>query len=223
MYGFGAVGGDWGGFLSDLVRVPWADHMLVPLPQGLDPAAVASASDNIPDAWRTVGPPLEREPGAPVLIVGGAGAGSIGLYAAGIARALGSESVTYVDADAGRRATADGVRRRGPRAGPRAAGPVRDHRRRERRPGQACSWRWLDRPRRRLHQHRDLLRRAGPDAAVRDVPEDRDLRDRPGARAARDAGGARARGRRTTSAPRTSPAASSRGTTRPPRFWSATG
>ena len=64
MYGFGAVGGDWGGFLSDLVRVPWADHMLVPLPQGLDPAAVASASDNIPDAWRTVGPPLEREPGA---------------------------------------------------------------------------------------------------------------------------------------------------------------
>jgi alcohol dehydrogenase len=106
MYGFGAVGGDWGGFLSDLVRVPWADHMLVPLPEGLDPAAVASASDNIPDAWRTVGPPLEREPGAAVLVVGGAGAGSIGLYAAGIAIALGAESVTYVDGDASRRATA---------------------------------------------------------------------------------------------------------------------
>lgn len=106
MYGFGAVGGDWGGFLSDAVRVPWADHMLVPLPAGLDPAAVASASDNIPDAWRTVGPPLQREPGAAVLIVGGAGSGSIGLYATGIALALGAESVTYVDADAGRRATA---------------------------------------------------------------------------------------------------------------------
>ena len=106
MYGFGAVGGDWGGFLSDLVRVPWADHMLVPLPEGLDPAAVASASDNIPDAWRTVGPPLEREPGAVVLVVGGAGAGSIGLYAAGIAIALGAEGVTYVDGDASRRATA---------------------------------------------------------------------------------------------------------------------
>ena len=106
MYGFGAVGGDWGGFLADTVRVPWADHMLVPIPQGLDPVTVASASDNIPDAWRTVGPPLAREPGAAVLIVGGAGSGSIGLYAAGIAGTLGAESVTYVDADAGRRATA---------------------------------------------------------------------------------------------------------------------
>jgi alcohol dehydrogenase len=106
MYGFGAVGGDWGGFIADLVRVPWADHMLVPLPAGLDPAAVASASDNIPDAWRTVGPPLEREPGGAVLVVGGAGAGSIGLYAAGIAVALGAERVTYVDADPARRATA---------------------------------------------------------------------------------------------------------------------
>lgn len=106
MYGFGAVGGDWGGFLSDSVRVPWADHMLVPLPEGLDPLAVASASDNIPDAWRTVGPPLGREPGAAVLVVGGAGPGSIGLYAAGIAGALGAESVTYVDGDPGRRATA---------------------------------------------------------------------------------------------------------------------
>jgi threonine dehydrogenase-like Zn-dependent dehydrogenase len=108
MYGFGAVGGDWGGFLSDLVRVPWADHMLVPLPAGLDPLAVASASDNIPDAFRSVGPPLEREPGGAVLVVGGGGSGSIGLYAAAIAAALGAESVTYVDSDEGRRATAAG-------------------------------------------------------------------------------------------------------------------
>jgi threonine dehydrogenase-like Zn-dependent dehydrogenase len=108
MYGFGAAGSDWGGFLSDLVRVPFADHMLVGLPAGLDPAAVASASDNIPDAWRTVGPPLEREPGAAVLVVGGAGAGSIGLYAAGIACALGAERVVYVDADERRRAIAAG-------------------------------------------------------------------------------------------------------------------
>src|SRR3954465_9576322 len=49
MYGFGPFGGDWGGGLSDLVRVPYADAMLVSLPDGLDPAAVASASDNIPD------------------------------------------------------------------------------------------------------------------------------------------------------------------------------
>lgn len=108
MYGFGAVGGGWGGFLSDLVRVPWADHMLVPIPEGISSEAVASASDNIPDAWRAVGPPLQREPGGPVLIAGGAGSGSIGLYAAAIAVALGAESVTYVDADPSRRATAEG-------------------------------------------------------------------------------------------------------------------
>ena len=37
MFGFGSFGGDWGGFMSDLVRVPYADHMLVPLPEGVDP------------------------------------------------------------------------------------------------------------------------------------------------------------------------------------------
>jgi len=108
MYGFGQAGSDWGGFLSDTVRVPFADHMLVPLPAGIDPAAVASASDNIADAWRTVGPPLEQEPGAAVLVMGGAGPGSIGLYAAAIAVALGAERVTYVDDDEGRRAIAAG-------------------------------------------------------------------------------------------------------------------
>ena len=123
MYGFGAVGGDWGGFLSDSVRVPWADHMLVPLPAALDPLAVASASDNIPDAWRTVGPPLAREPGAAVLVVGGAGSGSIGLYAAGIALALGAEGVTYVDDDPGRRATAAALGAEAIERGPDRLGP----------------------------------------------------------------------------------------------------
>jgi threonine dehydrogenase-like Zn-dependent dehydrogenase len=108
MYGFGQAGSDWGGFLGDSVRVPYADHMLVPLPPGVDAAAAASASDNISDGWRTVGPPLEREPGAAVLVVGGAGPGSIGLYAAAIAVALGSERVVYVDADERRRAIAAG-------------------------------------------------------------------------------------------------------------------
>jgi alcohol dehydrogenase len=97
--------------------------MLVALPAGLDPAAVASASDNIPDAWRTVGPPLEREPGAAVLIVGGAGSGSIGLYAAAIAAVLGAESVTYVDADAPRRATAAGFGAQAIEPGPERLGP----------------------------------------------------------------------------------------------------
>jgi threonine dehydrogenase-like Zn-dependent dehydrogenase len=98
-YGFGPAVQRWGGFLSDSVLVPYAEHMLVAVPEALEPAAVASASDNISDAWRTVGPPLAQEPGAPVLVVGGAGAGSIGLYAVAIALALGAEAVTYADLD----------------------------------------------------------------------------------------------------------------------------
>ena len=105
-YGFGPAVERWGGFLSDVVSVPYADHMLVPLPEGLAPASAASASDNIADAWRAVAPPLERDPGAPVLVVGGASSGSIGLYAAAIALALDAEQVVYVDADEGRRAVA---------------------------------------------------------------------------------------------------------------------
>jgi len=106
-YGFGPAVARWGGFLADSVLVPYAEHMLVPLPDGLAPAAVASASDNIADAWRSVAPSLAEEPGASVLVVGGASSGSIGLYAAAIALALGAESVTYVDADAARRALAE--------------------------------------------------------------------------------------------------------------------
>ena len=108
-YGFGPAVERWGGFLADEVHVPFADHMLVALPDGVSPASAASASDNIADAWRTVGPALAREPGGDVLVVGGAGPGSIGLYAAGIAVALGAEHVLYVDADPGRRAVAESL------------------------------------------------------------------------------------------------------------------
>jgi threonine dehydrogenase-like Zn-dependent dehydrogenase len=105
MYGFGAFGSDWGGLLSDLVRVPYAEAMLVKIPANLDPVAVASASDNLPDAWRTVAGPLLEMPGADVLVIGG-GAPSIGLYAVDFARALGAASVAYVDSDPARLALA---------------------------------------------------------------------------------------------------------------------
>ncbi|MEX2253475.1 MAG: zinc-binding dehydrogenase, partial [Thermoleophilaceae bacterium] len=49
--------------------------------------------------WRTVGPQLADRPGAEVLVIGGAGPGSIGMYAAGIANALGAARVDYVDSD----------------------------------------------------------------------------------------------------------------------------
>ncbi|WP_236722991.1 alcohol dehydrogenase catalytic domain-containing protein, partial [Mycobacterium avium] len=39
MYGFGISGGLWGGALADLMAVPFADAMLVALPDGVEPAA----------------------------------------------------------------------------------------------------------------------------------------------------------------------------------------
>lgn len=105
-YGWGPTAPSWGGFLSDAVQVPWADHMLCPLPAGIDPIAAAGCADNITDGWRAVGPALAARPGGGVLILGGGGPGSIGLYAAGWARALGAD-VRYLDASAERRAVAE--------------------------------------------------------------------------------------------------------------------
>lgn len=109
MYGLGPIAGlDGGGFMSDVVRVPYADAMLVALPAGIDPATLASASDNVPDAWRCVGPYREElaalaEPDRRVLVMGGL---SIGLYAVGIAAALGAR-VDYLDTDPDRCAIAE--------------------------------------------------------------------------------------------------------------------
>ncbi|MBL7500829.1 alcohol dehydrogenase catalytic domain-containing protein [Frankia sp. CNm7] len=101
MYGLGSIAGlDGGGFLADLVLVPYADAMLIPLPAFLDPVAVASLSDNIPDGWRTVGPYADElaaldEIDRRVLVTGGL---SIGVYAAAFAAALGAH-VDYIDTD----------------------------------------------------------------------------------------------------------------------------
>lgn len=102
-YSWGPTAIEWGGFLSDLVAVPWADHMLCPLPQGMDPIKAAGVSDNITDAWRAVDPPLRERPGGSVLVAGGGGPGSIGLMSVGLARALGAGEITYLDWDSGRR------------------------------------------------------------------------------------------------------------------------
>lgn len=98
------IGGNWGGLFSDLVKVPYADAMLVPLPDGLDPVAMATASDNWSLAWRLVAPHLKARPGASVLVVS---RGSIGLYVCDVARALGASDVRYVDSNEDRRALAE--------------------------------------------------------------------------------------------------------------------
>jgi threonine dehydrogenase-like Zn-dependent dehydrogenase len=98
------IGADYGGLFSDLVRVPCADYGLVPLPPNVSALDAVSTGDNLTDAWRTVGPHLADRPGADVLVLG---RGSIGLYATDLARALGAGEVSYVDADASRRALAE--------------------------------------------------------------------------------------------------------------------
>lgn len=103
MYG-APLGGSWGGLFSDLVRVPYAEAMLVPLPSGLDPVAMASASDNWSLALRLVSPHLQARPGARVLVIA---RGSIGLYVCDIARALGAADVLYVDPDPTHRTIAE--------------------------------------------------------------------------------------------------------------------
>jgi threonine dehydrogenase-like Zn-dependent dehydrogenase len=105
-YGLGPIGGAaWGGAVTDVVRVPFADAMLLPLPAGVAPADAASL-DNLPDGWRTVGPYLPELDDKRVLVVGGGA--SIGLYAVGVARALGAD-VLYVDDDPRRTSIATGL------------------------------------------------------------------------------------------------------------------
>lgn len=96
-FGFGPQCGPWGGMVTDTLRIPNADHMLVKVPAGVDPLRVAAASDNLADAWRTVVPALRERPGARILVLGGGGK-SIGLYAAGLAAVHGAE-VEYTDTD----------------------------------------------------------------------------------------------------------------------------
>jgi len=101
-FGLGPHGGiDLGGALAELVRVPWADVMLIPLPEGMDPVVAAGIPDNVSDGYRCVAAPLAERPDAPVLVVGGL-APSVGLYAVMAAIALGAERVVYVDDDSAR-------------------------------------------------------------------------------------------------------------------------
>ena len=98
-YGMQPLSGrEYGGMLSDLVRVPHAATMLVPLPDGVDPVAVASVADNVADGYRSVAPHLRSRPGADVLVACH-GTPSIGLFAAQSAVALGAGTVTVASGD----------------------------------------------------------------------------------------------------------------------------
>jgi threonine dehydrogenase-like Zn-dependent dehydrogenase len=94
-YGMEPLSGvEYGGMLSDLLRVPHAEAMLQPVPQELVPAALASVSDNVLDGYRSVAPHLGAHPGADVLFVCH-GLRSIALYGVQAALALGAGRVDF--------------------------------------------------------------------------------------------------------------------------------
>lgn len=105
-YGMAPLSGvDYGGALSDLVRVPFADHMLLLRPPEIAPATAAGIADNVSDGFRVAATHLATRPGARVLIVGGRTQG-VGLYAAQAAKVLGAADVVYLDSDPARLALA---------------------------------------------------------------------------------------------------------------------
>lgn len=99
--GYGTTaGGHWGGLFDEVVRVPWARHNLIAVPDAFDLPTAAAAADNLTDAYRAVEPTLAVDPHAAVLVVGGTP--SLGLLIVAAARALGAGLVTYLDTDPGR-------------------------------------------------------------------------------------------------------------------------
>jgi threonine dehydrogenase-like Zn-dependent dehydrogenase len=104
-FGFGEAGGGHGGGIADLLLVPDAEHMLWAAPESISNVALATITDNVIDAYRTVVDGLRERPGADVLIVGG-DAPSISLYTILCAKALGAGRIRYADSDAERLAAA---------------------------------------------------------------------------------------------------------------------
>lgn len=99
-YGMGREG-RYGCSAADRIRVPFADAMLFPLPAEAVPVQWIGFADMALDAWRAVGEPLKQRPGARVLVIGG-WPSVIGVYAAGLAVALGACGVDFWDDDAER-------------------------------------------------------------------------------------------------------------------------
>lgn len=98
-YGMQPLSGvEYGGMLTDLVRVPYAAAMLQPVPEDLDPVALGSVSDNVLDGFRAVAPHLAANPGSEVLVVCH-GLKSVPLYSVQAAIALGAGRVDFASND----------------------------------------------------------------------------------------------------------------------------
>ena len=170
MYGFGAFGGDWGGLVSDLARVPVRRaRCSCRVPDGVDARHARQRLRQPPRRVAHRRRPARGEPRR---------RRARGRRRRPQHRPLrgrlrdarsGAGEVAYVDTDPDRLALAERARRGGHRgARPQVQAPA-DHRQRDRDPRGPARGASLDRPRRRLHERRHLLRGDDADAAARDV------------------------------------------------------
>jgi len=105
-YGLKPVCGvEYGGGLSDLIRVPFADHMLVRQPKGHALSQTAGLADGATDGFSAVANWLKQRPGEDVLVIGGFGQ-SLSMFAVQAAVSRGARRVVYIDDDAQRLAKA---------------------------------------------------------------------------------------------------------------------
>jgi alcohol dehydrogenase len=91
------INGTWGGTFSELVRVPYADYNLAPIPAGVDPVHLASVGDNLALGWETTMPHIAGIDEPRIAIFGGTG--SIGLYVADVAVNCAKAQTVYYDDD----------------------------------------------------------------------------------------------------------------------------
>lgn len=98
---YGAAG-PWGGLFDDLVRVPFADAMLTPVPRGVDPADLSAAGDGLGLGHAIASRQIASRPERVAVF----GRGEHGLYQVAFAARLGMRSIVHVDESAERRALA---------------------------------------------------------------------------------------------------------------------
>lgn len=104
MYGL-PVGGDWGGLFDDIVRVPFADAMLTPVPAGIDVADAVSAGDNLSLGYQVASRHISAGRRR-ILVLGSA---AVGITVTAFAIALGATDVVYLDDNEEHRKTAEAL------------------------------------------------------------------------------------------------------------------
>lgn len=93
IFGYSHAMGGFKGSHAEYVRVPFADHTAIPVPDGVDDLSALFASDSVPTGW--MGADLGGVTGGDVVAVWGSGA--VGQMAARAAQLLGAERVIVID------------------------------------------------------------------------------------------------------------------------------